>query len=134
MPGPFGTKHVIVVALAALSFNGCGNKPANVQPNTQSKVGTASTPASFTPRLGIGVRTPSRICMAIHNGDRASGSEVTLIFPSVPVTIVQGKVANVAKDPCPISQNLDTTVSNYSLDVTPPTPTLTPFFIILGTP
>jgi hypothetical protein len=73
--------------------------------------------------------------MAIRNGDLSAGSPVTLVLPIAPATIVQANVAAVAQNqPCPISQNVDTTVSNYNLDVKGSVPKQAPFIVMLGTP
>jgi hypothetical protein len=73
--------------------------------------------------------------MAIQNGNLSNGSPVTLIFPMQPVSFVQASVAGVSQNqPCPISQNVDTTMSNYNIDLKGSIPKLTPFIVVLGTP
>lgn len=113
-----------------LTIIACGK-----QQNPESKAGAPpGAPETYTPKIGVGVRTAARTCFAIHNGDLTSGTALTLVFPIAPVTAVQGAVSNVSKQPCPISQNVDTTVSNYDLDVKSSIPNLTPFIVVLGTP
>jgi hypothetical protein len=119
-----------LLATAVLTLTACSK-----QQNSESKpVSSPDSPDSYTPKIGLGVKTAARACFAIHNGDLTTGTAVTLVFPLAPVTIVQGTVSNVSKEPCPISQNVDTTVSNYSLDIKSPIPNLTPFIVVLGTP
>jgi hypothetical protein len=70
--------------------------------------------------------------VAIHNGNLTNGALLTLIEPAAhkyfPATI-----AGVAQQACPITQNLDTTVSNYNLTVQSPIEKLTPMIAVLGT-
>ena len=102
--------------------------------NPESKSVSPDRPDTYTPKIGLGVRTAARTCFAIHNGDLTSGTAVTLVFPLAPIRAVQGAVSNLSKEPCPISQNVDTTVSNYDLDVKASIPNLAPFIVVLGTP
>jgi hypothetical protein len=121
------------LALATLLLCGCG-KGNNSQTHSAASV-AAAEPASYTPRIGIGVSTAARTCFAIHNGNLSVGSPVTLVSPLPPLMVVQATVGPVSQNqPCPIAQNVDTTVSNYNLDVNGSVPKLTPFIVLVGTP
>jgi hypothetical protein len=121
-------------ALLSLAILLCACRKTN-NPQNQSAASVAGEPASYTPRIGVGVSTAARTCFAIHNGNLSVGSPITLVSPITPVAAVQGSVAALSQNqPCPISQNIDTTVSNYSLDVKGAVPKLTPFIVVIGTP
>jgi hypothetical protein len=59
---------------------------------------------------------------------------VTLISPIVPVTFTAATVSNVSQEPCPITRNVDTTVTNYNVTPQDPLPKLTPVIAVIGTP
>ncbi len=122
-----------LVILALVAAAACSQKRPGAQ--TVSTTSTmALNPASYTPRIGIGVSTSARTCIAIQNGNLTNGSVVTLISPVLPVTFTQATVTNVSQDPCPIAQNVDTTVSNYNVTPQNPVPKLSPMIAVVGTP
>ncbi len=126
-------KHPVGLLILTLAFMSCG-KTGQTNGTVSTTAALAPDPASYTPRIGIGVKTDARTCIAIHNGDLTTGSPVTLISPIAPATVLQGTVGGVSQQPCPIAQNVDTTVSNYIVDVNGSMPKLTPFVVVVGTP
>jgi hypothetical protein len=125
--------QICTTVLAVVAITACNKSPSGTGAATTTS-SVAASPASYTPRIGIGVSTNSRTCIAIRNGNLSAGSTVTLISPLAPVTSTQATIAGVAQQACPITQNVDTTVSNY--DVTPqgPVQKLSPMIAVLGTP
>jgi hypothetical protein len=121
--------------LIALSFASCGrNGNSTTGTATVSNSGASPAPASYTPRIGIAVSTAARSCLAIHNGDLTSGTIITLISPISPVSFAQGEIGGVAQQPCPITQNVDTTVSNYTIKLKNPVEKQTPMIAVVGAP
>jgi hypothetical protein len=82
----------------------------------------------------VGVSTGSRTCISIHNGNLTNGAAVTLIEATAPPKYVPATIAGVAQQACPVTQNLDTTVSNYNVNVQGPIDKLVPLIGVLGTP
>lgn len=126
-------KRVYLIMLALLAASAC-NKTRQSTETAAPSSSLATNPASYTPRIGIGVSTSARTCIAIQNGNLANGSVITLISPIVPVTFTQATVSSVSQDACPITQNVDTTVSNYNVTTQNPVPKLTPMIAVVGTP
>lgn len=123
----------VVLALAALTA--CSKSPSGTATTTAtSSSSVATAPANYTPRIGITVSTNSRTCMAIQNGNLSTGSVITLISPMSPPTSMQATVAGVAQQACPITQNVDTTMSNYTVNPQGTVQKLTPMIAVLGTP
>lgn len=125
-------KRLAVVLVAALAVS-CTNK--NPQTGAQSSALSPSPPpASYTPRIGVVVSTASRTCVAIQNGNLASGSPVTLVTPTLPQAFTQGEIGAMSKSPCPVSQDLNPAFSSYDVQVTGAAlPKLTPLIAVLGT-
>jgi hypothetical protein len=69
----------------------------------------------------------------MHNGDLSNGTLVTLVSPIAPPTFTQATVAGVTQEACPITQNVDTTVSNYNVTPRGPVQKLVPMIAIVGT-
>lgn len=120
----------VVLAFAALAA--CSKGPSGTATTTTSTSSVATAPANYTPRVGIGVSTNSRTCIAIQNGNLATGSMITLISPMSPATFTQATVSGVAQQACPVTQNVDTTVSNYNVTPQGSVQKLTPMIAILG--
>lgn len=93
------------------------------------------TPATYTPRLGVAVITGSRACVAIHNANVTISGPITLVSPMLPQTFTQADVAALSPTPCPISKDVDPTVTNYDLHIPQgsPLPKLTPLVAVVGT-
>lgn len=126
-------RYRLLIAVPLIGLCAC-NKPQTTQTASTSGATTTLSPSSYTPRIGVAVSTATRTCMAIHNGNLTNGAAVTLISPTAPPSYVPGTVSGIAQQPCPITQTVDTTVSNYSIDVQGPIPKLTPLIAVLGTP
>ncbi len=123
---------LFVPLMAICSCNKPANPPSGALSASTSTVN--SPPADYTPKIGIAVSTPSRTCMAIHNGNLMNGAVVTLVSAIAPVTYTPATISGVSQQPCPITQNVDTTVSNYNLTVQGPIQKLTPMIAVLGSP
>ena len=117
----------IVLLSSCASHSAPGNEPT-------SSMGPASAAASYTPRLGVAVTTSSRTCFAIQNANLAVGAPVTLVSPMSPQTFVQAEISATSSTPCPISKEVDPTVTNYDLQVSKAAslPKLTPLIAVVG--
>lgn len=94
---------------------------------------TPPAPATYTPKIGIAVNPGDRTCMAIQNPNIATGSPVTLVSAMPPETFTQAEVTGPAKTACPITKEVDPTVSSYELRVPQgPPQKLTPMIAVLG--
>ena len=111
----------------------CSKTPSGTVASTSTS-SVAASPASYTPRIGIGVSTGSRTCIAIRNGNLSTGTTVTMVSSIAPVTFTQATIDGVAQQPCPVTQNVDTTVSNYNVTPQGPLQKLSPMIVVLGTP
>lgn len=72
--------------------------------------------------------------MAIHNSTLVPGSPMTLVAPMFPQTFTQAEISALSQNPCPVTKDVDTTVSNYDLHVTQASlQKLTPMIAVVGT-
>ena len=122
---------LLLVLLGALAS--CSKNQAN-----QTAGGTASlgpTAATYAPRVGVAVTTGARTCLAIRNPNLAPSTPVTLVSPMLPQTFSQVEVGGATDGPCPVSKDVDTSISNYDLHVPQGTslPKLTPLIAVTGT-
>lgn len=71
--------------------------------------------------------------MAIHNANVAPSTPVTLVSPLPPVGFTQAEVAAPSQSACPVSKEVDTTVSNYEIHVSQGSvQKLTPLIAVVG--
>ena len=75
----------------------------------------ASAAAQYTPRVGIAVTTSGRTCLAIRNANLAVNSPVTLVMPNIPQSFTPAQIGSTSDSPCPITKDVDRTVTNYEL-------------------
>lgn len=124
----------ITAAALLLFLISCNSpKPAETGANSTATAGTSAAPATYTPRIGIAVSTNGRTCLAIHNANIAPSTPVTLVSPMPPQTFTQAEIAGPSQSPCPVSKEVDTTVSNYDMHVSQGSvPKLTPLIVVLG--
>lgn len=123
---PFYTAALLLLTLA------CTKKNSQAGADS-SALSSSPTPASYAPRLGVVVRTGSRTCLAIHNSGLAPDTPVTLVSTALPQSFSSATIGAPSKDPCPISQNVDSTVSNYELKgANDQIPKLAPLIAVLG--
>ena len=101
---------------------------------TTSSTTPSTMAATYTPRVGIAVSTPSRTCVAIANSNLEANSAITLVAPIVPQTFVQAQVGGISQTPCPVSKNVDPATHSY--DITIPKgaaiPKLLPLIAVVG--
>jgi hypothetical protein len=95
---------------------------------------SSSTPANYTPRIGVAVITGSRACVAIQNANVTIGGPITLVSPLTPQTFGQAEISSGSSTPCPISKDVDPTVSNYDLHLQQGStlPKMTPLIAVVG--
>ena len=118
-----------IVLTTALASVGC-------QKQTRSgSFSMVNGPSAYVPRIGVAVVTGGRTCLAIHNGNLAAGTPVTLVSPASPQSSTQAQTGALSNSPCPISKDVDPTLSSYDLQVTAGAalPKLTPLIGVAGT-
>ena len=126
-------RQIIATALLLLLISCSSRKPAETGAGSTATAGTSAAPATYTPRIGIAVTTSGRTCLAIHNANVAPSTPVTLVSPMPPQTFIQAEVAGPSQSACPISKDVDPTVSNYEIHLSQGSvQKLTPLIAVLG--
>ncbi len=121
---------VITFLVVLLSCASCKQKESGGKWVATS---TSAAPATYTPRIGVAVNTGGRTCMAIHNANIAASTPVTLVSPMPPQAFVEGQVTGPSSSACPITKEVDRTVSNYDVHLTQAAAQkLTPLIAVLG--
>lgn len=118
---------LMLVTLAACS------REKNVQ-NGSPTANLSVNEAAFAPRIGVAVNTEGRACVAIRNASLTPGAPMTIIAPMAPQTFTHVDIGAAADSPCPVSKDVDRTVSNYVLHVPAGTslPKMTPLIAVTG--
>jgi hypothetical protein len=111
-------KKNVLLLTASIFLAGCSQK--NNQPLNES-TGAANTQqaANYAPRIGIGVQTGSRTCIAIQNASLQSGTPITLVSPLPPQSFIQAQVTGPASSACPVSKELNPALSSYEVKPEP---------------
>lgn len=119
--------------LAMLFLVSCG---ARQNEQTQSgSVNPSAAAVNYAPRIGVAVNTGQRTCAAIHNATLTPDSALTIVIPAIPQSFSQAQVTGRSPSPCPVTKELDTTVSNYEIRMTQGTlPKLVPAIAVVGSP
>lgn len=73
--------------------------------------------ADYAARIGIAVKLPDRICMAIHNSRLLPSATITLLSPSNLPTSARAQVKAPSPNACP-GTRADTEISSYNLELT----------------
>ena len=117
--------------IAAILLVSCGG---NKTGQTQSS-GLIPNAVNYAPRIGVAVNTGQRTCVAIHNATLTPDSSITIVMPAIPQSFTQAQITGRSPDPCPVTKELDTTVSNYEIRITQGTlPKLIPAIAVVGSP
>jgi hypothetical protein len=122
----------VLVCFIILSSCGTHDAPG---PAAASGLGPSPAAAAYIPRIGVGVTTGSRTCIAIKNANLTIGSPVTLVSAIAPQTFSQAEIASVSGSACPITKDVDAGVSNYDIHLPQAAslPKLTPLIAVVGT-
>jgi hypothetical protein len=73
--------------------------------------------ADYSARIGVAVKLPDRICLAIHNSKLLPSATITLLAPSALPTSARAQVLTRNSDACP-GTKADTEISSYDLKIT----------------
>jgi hypothetical protein len=120
------------VFLIYVLLTGCGRRDESQTPRVSSP-GQAQELLSYAPRIGVGVSTPARTCVALANATVAANTPVTIISPLTPQTLVTGQISGPASETCPVHSETDANLSSYDLRVDQPGfEKLKPVIVILG--
>ncbi len=128
--------RVLAALACVILIASCGGEKMRQTASASNSLGPAPAPAAYTPRVGLGVITGSRTCIAIQNANLVIGSAVTLVSPLPPQTFTQAEIGAPSATACPISKDVNTAVSNYDVHVAPgdgTLPKLTPLIAVVGT-
>lgn len=119
--------------LAMLLLTSCGG---NKSKQTQSTgVSPNAAAVNYAPRIGVAVNTGQRTCVAIANASLTPDSLVTVVMPAIPQSFTQAQITGRSPSPCPVTKELDTTVSNYEIRLSQGTlPKLIPAIAVVGSP
>src|SRR5438270_1103757 len=125
-------KDCLLLMLAVMSC-ACSQKStttgtAGVQTSSPARF------AAYASRIGVGVSTESRTCLSTHNDKVGSGTKVVLVSAINPQKFVETKVEDLAQHPCPITEEVDTSVSSYNLhsDSVADIPKMQPLIVVFG--
>lgn len=119
--------------IALILLASCGSKQ-NEQAQSSS-VSPSAAAVNYAPRIGVAVNTGQRSCVAIHNATLTPDSAITIVMPAIPQSFSQAQITGRSPDPCPVTKELDTTVSNYEIRMAQGTlPKLIPVIAIVGSP
>lgn len=110
-------KRCLLLAAAVL-LTACSQKQNQTLSETTGSANTQQA-ANYTPRIGVGVQTGSRTCIAIQNTSIQSGTPVTLVSPLAPQSFIQAEVTNSASSACPVSKELNSALSSYDVKAQP---------------
>lgn len=123
-------KQFAVMGLAVVLISCSSRKQTTSEPGSFAMT---AAPATYTPRIGVAVSTGGRTCVAMHNANIAASTPVTLVSPMLPQTFVQAEIAGLASSACPITNDVDTSVSNYDIrGAQISAQKLLPFIAVLG--
>jgi hypothetical protein len=119
--------------LTLILLASCGTKQSE---QTQSSSMTPNAAAvNYAPRIGVAVNTGQRTCIAIHNATLTPDSSITIVMPAIPQSFSLAQITGRSPSPCPVTKELDTTVSNYEIRMTQGTlPKLIPAIAVVGSP
>ncbi len=125
-------RRIFLIATGCCLTFSCSQKPTS---SNSEAVPTGSTPVDYSPRIGIGVRTGTRTCIAVKNGTLTADSPVTLITPVIPQAFAEARISGQSSSSCPITKNPVPGVVSYDISV-PDSASLrklAPFIVVLGT-
>ncbi|MFL6353025.1 MAG: hypothetical protein ACJ74Z_14410 [Bryobacteraceae bacterium] len=124
-------RRVITTALVVVLIS-CGSRKPAETASTET-AGTSAAPATYTPRIGVAVNTGGRTCLAVHNANVAPTTPVTLVSPMPPQTFIQAEITGPSQSACPVTKEVDPTVSNYDIRLSQGSvPKLAPLIAVLG--
>jgi hypothetical protein len=124
-------RYAAVILTFAL-VTGCSRQDESRR-STALPPGQAKDLLSYAPRIGVGVRTSARTCVALANTNVAAGTPVTIISPLTPQTLMKGEISGPATETCPVHSEADANLSSYDLRVDQPgLEKLRPFVVVLG--
>jgi hypothetical protein len=123
----------LLLPLAPALVISCGGTNTSVR-ETQGK--ESSNRPAYSERIGVAVATNERTCMAIHNASIPANTAVTLVAATMPQGFTSAEVASTSQAACPITENVDPTVTNYDvrLQKTAVLPKLTPLVAVVAPP
>ncbi|MBV8832856.1 MAG: hypothetical protein JO217_00070 [Acidobacteriaceae bacterium] len=126
-------KTLLFMLSAALLLSCGASKKSTSLSETQEN---SAKPPAYSARIGLGVSTKERTCMAIQNANVPANTAVTLIAPTIPQTFTNAEVTSTSQTACPVTENVDPSVTNYDLQVQNKTvlTKLVPFVAVVAPP
>ena len=88
------------VLVSVLVLLGCGR--ANEPELTPMQLA-----GTYEPRVGVAVRTATRTCVVLKNGNLAASSPIVLVVPTMPQFFGQARIKAPSEDTCPITKDGD---------------------------
>lgn len=108
-------KSAIPLLLACVALLSCGH--GNSPSDSAASQAVSNSPADYSTRVGIAVRTPSRTCLAMQNTTLKPETPLVLVSPLPPSTYVTVQVKGPSSSPCPITENVQPGLSSYEIQV-----------------
>src|SRR4051794_21914084 len=103
------------LAIVLFTVLGACSKNTNQPPSETTGAASTQRAANYTPRLGVGVSTGTRTCIAIQNASLQAGGRVTLITPLAPQSLSEAQIIGPSSGACPVSKDLNPALSSYDL-------------------
>ncbi len=125
-------KQIPFVVVVCIFLGACGRKSA-----TPSEASSAAVNPSvnYASRIGIAVATPTRACMAIRNATLSAGSTLTLVSAKAPQTYMPAQVSGISGSPCPVTKEVDSSVTSYDIKGAPrDLQSLSPLIAVVAAP
>lgn len=107
------------------------------RPRDETTLNPLQLAASYRARIGIAVRTETRLCVAIKNGNLAVSSPMTLVIPTTPQSFGPVRIKAPSEETCPITKDGDNALTSYELnlpDWVDRVPKLQPMVAVVGDP
>lgn len=127
-------KSVAVIAVWLLAAS-CSSHQNQAAPGAAGGLSANISLPDYGPRIGVGVRTGSRACIAIRNSTLAPGAQITLVSAIAPQSFTPATISAISPTPCPVTNEVDPAASNYNVDgSTNQLPKLTPLIAVARNP
>lgn len=123
-------KSAILPFLAITVLLSCSHGPAP-SGSAASQV-VSSSPADYSTRVGIAVRTPSRTCLAMPNATLKPETPLVVVSPLPPSTYVTAQIKGPSSSPCPLTEEVQPGLSSYEIQVPPGSLSVLPALAVIA--
>jgi hypothetical protein len=110
-------KSAIPILLTGVVLLSCGHR--NTPSGAATSEALSNSPANYSTRVGITVKTPSRTCLAIQNATLTPETPLVIVSLLPPQTYLSASIKGPSPSPCPITEEVQPGVSSYEIQVPP---------------